>query len=129
MGTKNPTMARKPEYTRTLTDDTMLAVLQGNNQESFPIKYGTLKSSIIGTSMKVGSFEYNTPDPEVPETQTVTFAGDALTSSNAVAAFILPSNVNYDPSTVSITTTGLTVDMVGDNDGATVGYIVAVITT
>lgn len=125
-------MSRQPEYTRTLTDDTMLAVLQGNNQTAFPIRYGTLKSQIIGTSMKVGSFTYANANPspgETAATQTITFSGAALTSNLAIAAFILPNNVNYDSGTVSITTTGMTVDMIGDNVGATVGYIVAVKTT
>lgn len=125
-------MARRPEYTRTLTDDTMLAVLQGNNQEAFPIRYGALKAQIIGTSMKVGAFLYANANPapsETPATQTIVFQGSPLTSNLAVAAFILPSDVNYDASTLSITTTGMTVDMIGDNVGASVGYIVAVKTT
>ena len=125
-------MARQPEYLRTLTDDTMIAVLQGNNQTPYPIRYGTLKASIVGTSMKVGSFVYANTNPspgETAETQTISFLGSDLTSANAIAAFILPSNVNYDPATVAVTVSGMTVDMIGDNVGATVGYIVAVITT
>lgn len=125
-------MSRKPQYTRTLTDDTMLAVLQGNNQDAYPIRYGDLKAAIVGTSMKVGSFVYANANPspgETAATQTITFSGAALTSNLAIAAFILPSNVNYDPATVVITVSGMTVDMIGDNVGATVGYIVAVKTT
>lgn len=82
--------------------------------------------------MKVGSFVYANANPtpgETAATQTITFAGANLSSANAVAAFILPSNVNYDPTTVAFSVSGMTVDMIGDNVGATVGYIVGVITT
>ncbi len=116
-------MARNPQYTRALTDDTMLAVLQGNNQDAFPIKYGDLKASIIGQSQQIGSFTYVTSDPEQPALQTITFGG-TLGSANAIPFFSLPDGVNYDPASVSITTTGMTVNMIGGANGATVGYAV-----
>lgn len=119
-------MPRQPHFQLPLNDNVLVGLVVGDNQVVQPITYGVFKAAIIGQSMKVGTFVYSTPDPEQPKTQTITFGGTPLSNANAVAAFILPNNVNYDPSTVVITTTGMTVDMIGDGDGNTVGYIVAV---
>ena len=108
---------RKPEYTRALTDDTMLAVLQGNQQIAYPIRFGSLKEQIVSGAQKVGDIVFES------NAFTVTFSSPLSTSDYIVAYVSLPDNVN--PDSITRTVNGFSGTYIGEGSG-TGSFIAAV---
>lgn len=111
---------RKPEYTRALTDDTMLSILQGNQQIAYPIRFGSLKEQIVSGSQKAGSVTFSSG------AFSVSFASPLSSSNYLVAWTELPDDVNPTTSSIVKTINGFSGTYIGEGSGA--GGFIAVLT-
>lgn len=112
-------MAKNPPYNRPLTDSTNFGVIQGSNQEAYPIPLSTLKDFIVGGAQKVGEVTFSA------NAFSVTF-GTPLSSANFIVAFLnLPDNVNVTSGSITTSVNGFSGTYIGEGAG-TGGFIAAV---